>query len=108
MAGFLDYLMENYQQGIYYRKLGSIAGEQNEALENAYIQIKKLKFVNAVKKGNELTILMRADLQKNMANIKQTDINFHFFDGLSKSDKVNELFSYISHYVQAREIVDNK
>ena len=90
LAGILEYLMENYEQGIYDRKLGSIACEQNEALENAYIQIKKLKFVNAVKKGNEITILMRADIQKNMANIKQTDITFHFFDGLSKSDKVNE------------------
>jgi len=103
LASILEYLMENYGQGIYDRKLGSIASEQNKALENAYIQIKKLKFVNAVKKGNEITILMRSDLQKNAINIKQTDITFHFVDGLSESDKVNELFSYISHYVQARE-----
>ena len=103
LAGILDYLMENYQQGIYDRKLGSIAGEQNEVLENAYIQIKKLKFIYAVKKGNEITILMRAELQKNAANVKQTDISLHFLEGISESDKVNELFSYISHYVQARE-----
>ncbi len=96
LAGILDYLIENYQQGIYDRKLGSIAGEQNEVFENAYIQIKKLKFVNAVKKGNEITILMRIDLHKNAANVKQTVISFHFVDGISESDRVNELFSYLA------------
>lgn len=103
LAGILNYLMENYQQGVYDRRLGLIASEQNEALENVYFQLKKMKFINAVKKGNELTILMRADLQNNAANIKQTDISLHFLDGISESDKVNETFSYISHYVQARE-----
>lgn len=103
LAGILDYLMENYHQGVYDRRLGQIASEQNDALENLYFQLKKLKFINAVKKGNEITITMRADLQNNAANIKQTDIVLHFDGGVSESYKVNELFSYISHYVQARE-----
>lgn len=62
-----------------------------------------MKFLNAVKRGKELTIKMRIELQKNSADIKQADIAFHFDDGISESDKVNELFSYVSHYVQARE-----
>lgn len=103
LASILDYLMENYQQGVYDRRLCSIASEQNEALVNAYFQIKEMKFLNSVKKGNEIAILMRADLQKNAANVKQTGIAFHFVDGLSESEKVNEMFSYISQYVQARE-----
>ncbi len=103
LAGILDYLMDNYQQSVYDRRLNQIASEQNEALENANFQIKIMKFLNAIKKGNEITILMRVDLQKNAANVKQTDITFHFIDGLSERDKVNEMFSYISHYVQARE-----
>lgn len=103
LAGILDYLMENYQQGTYNRRLSSIASEQNEALENGFFQIKKMKFLNAIKRGKELTIQMRIELQKNSANIKQADITFHFDDGISESDKVNELFSYVSHYVQARE-----
>jgi len=36
--------------------------------------------------------LLRADLQKNPANIKQTDITFRFTDGISESEHVNELF----------------
>ena len=103
LAGILNYLMENYHQGVYDRRLGQIAAEQNDVLENVYFQLKKLKFVNAFKKGNEITILMRVDLQKNIADVKHTDITFHFVDGVSASDKVNELFSYVSHYVQARE-----
>ena len=103
LAGILNYLMENYQQGVYDRRLGQIASEQNEVLENVYFQLKKMKLVTAVKKGNEISILMRANLQKNAVNIKQTDIMLHFVDGVSESDKVNEMFNYISHYVQARE-----
>ena len=103
LAGILDYLMENYHQAVYDRKLGLIASEQNEATENMYFLLKKLKFINAVKKGNEIIILLRADLQKNPANVKQTDITFHFTNGLSESEQVNELFAYICHYVKARE-----
>lgn len=108
LAGILNYLMENYHQGVYDRRLCQIASEQNETLENVYLQIKKMKFVNAVKRGNEITILMRAYLQKNAANIKQTDITLHFVNGLSESNKVNEMFSYISHYVQARELAEKE
>lgn len=103
LAGILAYLMENYHQTVYDRKLGLIASEQNEAMENVYFQIKKLKFINAVKKENEIKILLRADFQKNPVNIKQTDITFHFTNGLSESEQVNELFAYICHYVKARE-----
>lgn len=39
----------------------------------------------------------------NAVNEKQTDISIQFIDGLFESDKVNEMFCYISHYVQARE-----
>lgn len=97
LAGILDFLMENYRQGFYDRKLGLIASEQNEALENVYVQINKLKFLNAVKRGDEITISMRIDLHKNAANVKRADISFHFVDGVSESDKVNEWFAYISN-----------
>lgn len=48
--------MENYQQSVYDRRLGQIASEQNDALENIFFQIKKIKLVSAIKKGNEITI----------------------------------------------------
>lgn len=39
LAGFLGFLFENYQQGVYDRRLIQIASEQNEALENVYFQL---------------------------------------------------------------------
>lgn len=45
---------------------------------------------------------------KNVANVKQADLKFHFKDGASENKNTNELFSNMSHYVQAREILINK
>ena len=42
-------------------------------------------------------------LNKNPKNIKQTDVSFHFKDGISESQTVNEMFSNMSRYVLARE-----
>ena len=38
-----------------------------------------------------------------LANLKQVDILYHFKDGVSESNTVNEMFSHMSHYAQARE-----
>lgn len=59
LAGILDYLLENYTQGTYSRQIALILGEQHEALQNKFFNIKKMKFVSAAKKGNELSILMK-------------------------------------------------
>ena len=44
---------------------------------------------------------------KNAANVKQADLMFHFIDGVSEDQKTNELFSNMSHFVQARELLNN-
>ncbi len=103
LTGILEYLMENYQQSVYDRRLSQIAIEQNEALENVFSQLKKMRFINAVKRGDEITIIMRVDLQKNAANLKQADLTFHFVDGVSEDEITNDLFIALSHYAQARE-----
>ena len=36
----------------------------------------------------------------------QADLMFHFWDGVSESKPVNEMFSYISRYVTAREQIN--
>ena len=48
-------------------------------------------------------IIERIWPDKNAANVKQADLMFHFINGVSKDQKTNNLFSNISHYVQARE-----
>lgn len=78
-------------------------GEQVEELKQAYFHIKKLKFVSVNKKGNELTILMKVWPDKNTKDVKQADLAIHFSGGVSESHSTNELFSYMSRYVQAHE-----
>ncbi len=103
LAGILEYLLENYKQGTYERQIALILGEQYEALKNNFFNIKKMKFVSASKKDNEITILMKVWPGKNTKDIKQADLTIHFNDGVSESQSANELFSYMSRYVQARE-----
>ena len=56
VAGILDYLMENYHQCVYDRRLNQIVSEQNEALENGYFQLKKKNNTSMrLNKGNELS-----------------------------------------------------
>lgn len=103
LAGILEYLLENFHQVIYESSFARILSEQHEALHNKYFDIKKMKFISASKKDNELTILMKVWPDKNTANVKQADLKIHFIDGVSESRTTNELFSTIRHYVQLRE-----
>lgn len=103
LAGILEFLLETYTQGTYSRLIAQMIGEQVEELKQAYFNIKKMKFVSAAKKGNELTILMKVWPDKNTRDVKQADLTIHFIDGVSESQSANELFTYMSRYVQARE-----
>ncbi len=103
LAGILNYIMENYHQRIYDNRISLILGEQNDALKNLYPRAKKMKFISAVKRADKLTVTIRVRLDKNAANVKQSDMILHFIDGVSDSQKVNDFFSDVSKFVQARE-----
>ena len=103
LAGILNYLLENYNQGVYIRQVESWLGEQVEALEKLNFTIKKMKFQNAKKVGNEITIMLKVSLEKNIANVKQADLMIHLIDGASENKKTNEVLSNMSRYVQMRE-----
>lgn len=83
--------------------VNTILGEQDEEYEHVFIEVKKQKLVKVEKVANEITIIYRLWFNKNSKNIKQTDVSFHFIDGVSESKTVNEMFSNMSRYVQARE-----
>ena len=91
------------EQSLYNRKLSAIIAEQNEALENDYFKVTKLKIMNISKTGNEITVAYKVSLDVKADDRKQTGLLFRFTDGVSDSEKVNELFSYMSRYVSARE-----
>ena len=104
LADLLNYLENNYTQGTTKRWITSVLREQYEEFKNVlYPEIKKIKLQSASKTGNALSIVYKIWLGPNTANIKQTVATFHFTDGISESRAVNEMFSYMSRYVQAKE-----
>lgn len=103
LAGILDYFLENYHQSVYERKLCKILKEQNQSLEKIEFEIMKIQFDGAKKNGNETSLFFTVWPSKNLAKVKQTELVFHFKEGVSESQATNELFSIMSRYVQQRE-----
>lgn len=103
LAGILDYMMGNYNQSEYNRKLCQILKEQVESLEHVEFEMKKLRFLSAAKSGNEITLYFTASLEKNVAKVKQAELIFRFMNGVSDNQATNEFFSMMSRYVQRRE-----
>ena len=103
LANLLRYFEENYSQSSYNRWITSVLRQQNEDFRYVYPEVTKIKLESASKKGNEITIKYKVWFGDNSKKIKQTFVSFHFTDGISESKTVNEMFSYMSRYVQARE-----
>lgn len=103
LAGILLYLEENYKQAIYNRKLAAIIAEQKEAFVNSYFELTKLKLVSISKTDNVIVVKYKVTIDTKADKKEQTDLQFCFTDGISDSQKVNELFAYMSRYVSARE-----
>lgn len=107
LAGILDYMMENYHQPTYSRKICQILKEQVELLDHAEFELKKIQFVSATKSGDEITLFYTAWPEKNVAKVEQTELVFQFKNGVSNSQLTNELFSMMSRYVHRREELKN-
>ena len=103
LANILRYFEENGKQGSLSSWMSSIISEQNESMKGTYMELKKLKLVRVSKTGNEITILYQVTLDAKGNQPSQAEMTFHFTDGVSESKKVNDLFSYICRYVNARE-----
>ena len=63
--------------------------------------MEKLKLVSVSKSGNEISIKYKVSLSAKKDNSEPLLLNIQFLDGVSESKNVNDLFSYISRYVQA-------
>ena len=100
MAMMVNTFLERSTQTSYQRPLNKIIREQVDSLKYYDFGIKKMKFVNATKIGNDITLLFKVWLDKNTLNVKQTEMPIRFIDGVSDSNTVNELFRYISICVE--------
>ena len=108
LANILRYYEEVNHQNMYSRKIATILAEQNEAFEYTSPEFIKQNLVKIEKSADDITIVYRLWLDKNPAKLKHVDILYHFKDGVSESNTVNEMFSHMSRYAQARERLDNK
>jgi len=108
LANIIQSLLDNYHQLGYTNQLSRIIKEQEPAFEKLGIKIKKIEFTSAYKKGNEIALKLSVKLDNNEAKIKRTNIVFSFIDGVSDNMITNELFSELSKYVQARELLQTE
>lgn len=98
LAGMLNLLQKYYNDGTYNWKLAVIVKEQKGLVTQ--VSIDRLKITEISKKGEMISVNMTAKLSKNSEGIKSADIVVVFDKGVSESQSVNSLFSYLSRYVQ--------
>lgn len=98
LAGMLNLLQKYYNDGTYNWKLAAIVKEQKGMVSQ--VSIDKMKVTEISKKGDVISIQMNTKLSKNSEGIKTADIIVVFDKGVSDSQSINSLFSYLSRYVQ--------
>lgn len=96
LAGMLNLLQKYYNDGTYNWKLAAIVKEQKGFVSQ--VSVDKLKINEISKVGSIISIKMTTKLSKNAVGIKSADIELVFIKGLSESQAVNSLFSYLSRY----------
>lgn len=98
LAGMLNLLQKYYNDGTYNWKLAAIVKEQKGMVSQ--VSIDKMKITEIMKEGDVISVKMNTKLSKNTVGIKNADIIISFDKGVSSSQSVNSLFSYLSRYVQ--------
>lgn len=101
LSALLTYL-EKYQNNSYINPwIASIVKEQHKALKDRYFGVEKLKLVSVSKSGNEITVRYNVSPVIKIDNPGVLLLTFHFTEGVSESKNINDLFSYIGHYVHS-------
>lgn len=98
LAGMLNLLQKYYNDGTYNWKLAAIVKEQKGMVSQ--VSIYKMKVTDIFKVGDIISVKMNTRLSKNSEGIKSADIEIIFDKGISESQTVNSLFSYLSRYSQ--------
>ncbi len=98
LSKMLRKLQDNSHDSYFNHKLSHIVCEQNPNLK--YVTIDKLSIKNISKSGHVMTIKANAMLDKVTAGVKTAEILMSFDNGVSKSQTINELFSYLGRYIK--------
>ena len=96
LSKMLRKLQDNSHDSYFNHKLSHIVCEQNPTLK--YVTIDKFSIKNISKSGHVMTIKANAMLDKVTAGVKTAEIVMSFDNGVSNSQTINELFSYLGRY----------
>ena len=97
-AKMLNLLVNNVADSWYVQKMSSILSSQDAQLK--YVIVDQLKVQSISKRDNEIIVKLMAWLSPNSSGLKTADVCFHFVDGVSDSQDVNDLFYHLSRYAQ--------
>ena len=103
LTAIIRSLEKSYTQFVYNRALSSIVVEPLHVSEYTFLEVSKIKILNITKQGHEIRIKVRTWIDPKDIVGKYTDITFRFVNGLSDSEKTNDLFRGIGKYVQEKE-----
>jgi len=98
LAGMLNLLQKYFNDGTYNWKLAAIVKEQKGLVSQ--VSVDEMKITEITKTGDTISIQMNCKLSKNNEGIKSSVVLLVFDKGVSDSQTVNSLFSYLSRYVQ--------
>lgn len=98
LSKMLRKLQDNSHDSYFNHKLSHIVCEQNPNLK--YVTVDKLSIKNISKSGRVMTIKANAMLDKVTAGVKTAEIVMSLDNGVSNSQTINELFSYLERYIK--------
>lgn len=98
LSKMLRKLQDNIHDSYFNHKLSHVVCEQNPNLK--YVTIDKFSIKNISKSGHVMTIKANAMLDKMIAGFKTAEIVMSFDNGVSNSQTINDLFSYLGRYIK--------
>jgi hypothetical protein len=98
LAKMLNLLVHNIADRWYVQKMSSILSSQDAQLK--YVIVDKIRVQRISKRDSEIIVKLKTWLSQNSSGLKTADVGFHFIDGVSDNQDVNDLFCHLSRYVQ--------
>lgn len=102
LAKMLNLLVNNITDGWYVQKMSSILSSQDAQLK--YVIVDRIRVQSISKRDNEIIVKLKTWLSHNASGLKTADVGFHFIDGVSENQDVNDLFSHLSKYAQKEKL----
>ena len=98
LAKMLKKLEDSGNDYVFSQRISIIQAEQIDDLN--YVKVEKFSVNRISKAGDVITIKAKTKLAPNSAKIKNAEVAFIFYKGISESISVNDLFSDLNRYIK--------